>query len=129
MALDHLLARGRAAAERLMTDACVIRRKTGEETDPFSGVVTPVYTTLYTGPCRVQRVASATGIEAGEGLRLMLRLELHVPVSVVDLKPGDEAELTVSGDPELLGRTLIVRDLSHKTHATQRRLGVEERTS
>ncbi|MFG3710131.1 DUF6093 family protein [Micromonospora sp. NPDC047730] len=130
MSVEALLARGRAASERLMVDACVIRRKTGETTDEQTGVITPVYATLYTGKCRVQQAGGATPAEAGEAYRLMLRLEVQVPMSIVGLEVGDEVELTSSPlDPDLVGRTFFVRDLAHKTHATARRVGVEEATS
>jgi len=123
------LARGRAAAERLMVDQCVIRRRTGETTGP-GGVVTPTYEQLYAGRCRVQQPpVQAQEQQPGEARVLVLRLEVHVPMSVVGLGVGDEVTVTRSAhDPDLPGRTFIVRDLAHKTQATARRLGVVERT-
>lgn len=113
-----------------MVDTCTIRRKVGEETDPHSGVVTPVYTTLYAGKCRVQRVGSATPAQPGEAYLLMLRLEVQLPMSVAGLAVADEVRIDSAPlDPDLAGRTFRVRDLFHKTHATMRRLGVEEVTS
>lgn len=131
MTIDRVLARGREAAERRMTDTCIIRRQTGETTDPFSGVVTPVYATVYSGPCRVQqRDPSATPVEMGEGRRLMLPLAVHLPVTVIGLAPGDEVEVTTSAtDADLVGRVFLIRDLAHKAQATARRVGVEERTT
>lgn len=130
MSVETVLARGRAAAERLMTDACVIRRKTGETTDPNSGVITPVYTTVYSGKCRVQQPnAQARMAEAGEAHILLLRLEVHLPVSVVGVQVADEVDVTTSADADLGTRVFLVHDLAHKTHATARRIGIEERTS
>ena len=35
--LDSLMAHGRAAAERLMADECVVRKATGQTIDPDTG--------------------------------------------------------------------------------------------
>ena len=124
-----LLARARAAAERLMVDSCTIRRVTGTVTDPDTGQIAPTYATVYTGKCRVQqRGPSARSVEAGEAHLLMQRLEVHVPVSAEGIRAGDEVTVTVSGDPDLVGRVFVVRELAVKSLATARRLGVEERT-
>lgn len=131
MSVQSALARGRAAAERLMTDTCLIRRRTGETTDPGSGVITPTYTTIYTGRCRLQqRASTASAQDAGEAYRLMQRLELHLPATVEDVRPDDEATITASTtDPDVVGRPLVVRDAAYGTHRTARRLGVTEATS
>ena len=133
MSAASVLARGRRAAERLMVDTCTIRRVTGETTDPDSGDVTPTYSTLYQGKCRVQQSAqgaSASPQDAGEDYALMLRLEVQVPMSVVGIQTEDEITIDTSAhDPDLPGRVFLARDLAHKTHATARRVGVVERTS
>lgn len=131
MSAASVLARGRAAAERLMVDECTIRRRTGETTDPDSGVITPTYDTVYEGRCRVQQpAAQATEESPGEQHALMLRLEVHLPMNVTGIEADDEVTITASvHDPDLPGRVFVVRDLAHKSHATARRLGVQERTS
>ncbi|MFI2664881.1 DUF6093 family protein [Micromonospora carbonacea] len=125
-----MLAQGRAAAERLMADQCLIRRATGEGSDDDGNVV-KTYEDLYAGKCRVQQTsAQAAQEDVGEDFQLMLRLEVHLPMSVTGLEAGDEVTITASAhDPDLPGRTFLVRDLFHKTHATARRVGVTERTS
>jgi hypothetical protein len=131
VSLDSALARGRAAAERMMVDSCTIRRRTGESTAP-DGNVTPTYLSPdpYTGRCRVQqRTAAATPADAGEAYALMLSLEVQVPMSVVGVQADDEVTITASVDPDLVGRTFLVRALAHATHKTARRLQVVERTS
>ncbi|AXH89407.1 hypothetical protein DVH21_05345 [Micromonospora aurantiaca] len=130
MVLDALLARGRAAAERLMVDACEVRRPTGEGSDDDGNVVV-TYEPVYSGKCRVQQPnAQAAQQDAGEDYMLMLRLEVHLPISVVGLEAGDEITVTASQhDLDLVGRRFVVRDLAHKSHATARRVGVTERTS
>ncbi len=122
---------GRAAAERDMVDACVIRRRTGETTDPTSGVITPTYTTLYAGKCRVQhQEAQAREETTGQAFLLMLVLRLQLPMTVTGLQVDDEVTITASTyDPDLVGRAFFVRDLMHKTHATSRRVSIQERTS
>lgn len=131
MSVASLLGRGRAAAERLMVDTCTVRRRTGETTDLDTGQVTPSYTSVYSGRCRVQQpAAQATATEAGEAYRLMLRLEVQLPMSVTGLEPGDEVLVTASAhDEDLVGRVFLVRELAHKSHATSRRVQVQERTS
>ncbi|MCX4470453.1 DUF6093 family protein [Micromonospora sp. NBC_01655] len=128
--LEVALARGRAMAERLMVDACTIQRVTGEGSDDDGNVV-KTYEQLYAGRCRVQqRSGQAAQEDVGQDFQLMLRLEVHLPMSVVGLEAGDEMTVIASAhDPDLAGRTFLVRDLAHKSHATARRVGVTERTS
>ncbi len=127
-----VLARGRAAALAMMVDTCSIRRRTGETTDDNTGVITPTYDDpLYEGPCRVQQTGTqASAQQPGEAYVLMLRLEVQLPMTVVGLEVGDEIEITASAhDPDLVGRTFLVRDLAHATHKTARRVQVTEQTS
>ena len=126
----EVTARGRIAAEQGMVDACTIRRRTGESTDPDTGETTPAYLTPYAGKCRVQQSpAQAQQQDAGQDFMLLLRLEVQLPMSVVGLQVGDEITITASvHDPDLVGRTFLIRDLAHKTHATARRMQVTERT-
>jgi hypothetical protein len=130
MSAASVLARGQAAAEALMVDACTIRRATGETNDAH-GYTSTTYTTIYTGKCRIQQQSSAQAQQhdAAEDYLLMLRLEVQVPMTVTGVQAGDEVLITASAlDPDLPGRTFRVHDLAHKTHATARRLGVVERT-
>lgn len=131
MSRASVLARGRATAEAGMVDACVIRRVTSESTDQTTGVVTPTYSTLYTGVCRVQqRDASASPAEAGEAYALMLALEVQLPMSVTGLRTEDQITITASAhDADLVNRVFLIKGLAHKTHATARRVAVVERTS
>jgi len=128
-----VLARGQAAAERMMTDTCTIRREAGETTDDFSGTITPAYTVLYTGKCRLQQSPaspnSASRLDAGEDSVLLQPFVLSVPITVTGIQPGDEAIYSASQDPDLPGRLFLVKAISRKTNLTARRLGVEERTA
>src|SRR4051812_23622455 len=114
MVRDSALARGQIIALAGMVDACTLRRRTGETTDPTSGVITPTWSALYTGPCRVQQsLAQADQHDAGENYLLQLRLVLQLPVTVTGLEVDDEVTMTVSRDADLVGRVFLVRDLFH----------------
>jgi hypothetical protein len=125
-----VLARGRAAAEALMVDACLIERETGEATSTTTGAVTPTYTTLYSGKCRIQQRTTEARVEdTAEQYDRMLRLEVQLPMSVTGLKVDDRVTVTASvHDADLAGRQVWIRHLAHKTHATARRVVAEELT-
>jgi hypothetical protein len=125
------LARGRAAAEGLMVDACTITRVTGTTTDPTTGHVTETAAELYVGKCRVQQGTVGQGIrhDTGETSVIVLRLEVQLPMSVVGLAEGDRITITASAhDADLVDRRFRIHDLAHKTHATSRRVQVTEVT-
>lgn len=134
--VGDVLSRARARAELLMTDECVIRRSTGTiSVDPDTGVATPEYTLVYEGKCKVQtaggiasQVVSASGDATNVGGNVPVwSLYLHLPMSAVDCRPGDLAQITASVDPALAGRRLRLVNLqSEKTHATARRWNVSE---
>lgn len=131
MSAQTAIVRGRRLAEQLMVDTCVVRRAGGTTYDPDTGYPTDASTQLYVGKCRVQQQAASAGQrDVGEASLLLLRLEVHLPMSVIGVQVDDVVEVTSSvHDPDLPGRRFRVRDLFHKTHATSRRLGVEEVTS
>lgn len=128
---DAVLARGRAAAEAGMVDACTIRRVSGSSTDQSTGVPARTYADIYSGKCRVQQsLAQAAQHDAGEDYMLLLRLQVQLPMSVTGIEVNDEVTVTASAnDADLVGRVFLVRDLFHKTEATARRVGVIERTA
>lgn len=132
MSRDSVLARGRAAAQAGMVDACTIVRQAISSTNEETGEPSFSNTTLYTGACRVQQrvPGGARPADVGEAYKLMLRLELQLPmVGTSGIQPGDRVTVTVSvHDPDLVGKVLLIRELAHKTHATARRFGVEEVT-
>jgi hypothetical protein len=124
------LARGRAAAEALMVDACTITRVTGETTNEDTGVVTPTTSTVYTGQCRIQQSqlgADSTPADPGEAYVRLVAFEVQLPMSVEGVRVQDVVTVTASAhDPDLVGRAFNVLGLAHKTHATARRLQVQE---
>lgn len=127
-ALDAL-ARGRAAAEALMVDACTIKRLDTQTTDSETGQVTNTYTEIYSGKCKVQRsglVSVARPQQVGQAQLYTSTLELHVPMSVTGANADDLVSIDTSMDPDLVGRDLHLRELAHKTYATARRFGLTE---
>lgn len=124
------LARGRAAAEALMVDTCTIRRRSNPVTSTVDATVTWTTTTVYSGKCRFQQQASrAREEDEGEAYVRMLRLELYLPMAVTGIRTIDEVTCDTSAlDPDLSGRVFLIQELAHKTHATARRMRLEERT-
>lgn len=122
---------GRRMAEALMVDACTIRHPTGTTSDDTTGQVTPTYTTVYTGKCRVQQtVPVSKPADVGEAHVWLQRLALQVPMSVTGIASDDLVTITASVlDADLVGRPFRVRELGHKTHMTARRVQLEEVTS
>lgn len=131
MSRESALARGRAAAEVGMVDACEITRVGGRTTNTTTGAVTTSRTTVYTGACRVQQnQATATREDVGEDRLLLLRVEVQLPVDGTEgLKVGDAITITSSvHDPDLPGRVFLIHDLAHATHKTSRRVQCIEKT-
>lgn len=133
MSATSITLAGRAAAERLMIDSCTVTRLASRVSDPETGVVTPTYTTIYTGKCKVQRGVHPTNsrpIDVGEAERFANYIELHLPMSVVGVTSDDIATVTASVlDADLVGTVFHLRELAHKTFQTARRFGVQEVTS
>jgi hypothetical protein len=126
MSLGGIVARGRAAAERLMVDTCTIKRPTGMSgTDP----VTETYAAAhYTGACRVvTREVDAITPDAGEREATVLRLRVDLPATTSDVRVGDVVTVTASTyDAQLVGRSFRVVAPFHGSQKTARRVPVEE---
>lgn len=125
------LADARRAAEALMVDACTVTTAGSGATDDLTGEVTGGTTTLYAGRCKVQQAAAlGQRADVGELSTVLLRLEVHLPIAGTEaVTRGAVVTITAAAhDSALVGRTFQVHDLSFKTFATARRLGVEEVT-
>lgn len=132
MSAASVLARAQAAALLLMVDTCTIRRLGSPTADPETGVVTPAYTTVYSGACRVQQrsTAQARPHTIGEAAIFEAPLELHLPVTVTGVASDDLVAITASAhDADLLGRSWHIRELAHKSFASARRFSMIEVTS
>lgn len=133
MSRASVLARGRAAAELSMQDACIIRRRNASgTTDPVTGYPTQTYDDVYTGRCRVQQATrgQADRQDVGQDSLLLLRVEVQLPVVGSEgLAVGDEVTITAAvNDADLVGRVFVIHDLAHKSEATARRVQCTERT-
>ena len=132
MSVDDLLERGRLAALELMQDACEIERVTGSDTDLETGEVVETTEQVYAGKCRVQQAAATASEQTpGEAALLMVGRILQLPVvASAGVRAGDRVSITACvHDPDLIGRWFTVRAEFAKTHATARRLGIDEVTS
>ena len=118
--------RGRAAAEALMLDACLIGRQASEVTDA-DGNVTPTYETVYEGKCKVsQQTTQGTNPEAGGYQYSVQGMRLDVPVGVGPLAVDDTVTITAATfDPHLVGMVLRVTSVFRESMATAQRTSVE----
>jgi hypothetical protein len=132
MSAAEVLARGREFAAELMVDTCEIVAVTGTHTDLGTGQVVEDTESVYVGPCRVQQAdPSARAEMVGEADRLMVARVLWLPVATsAGVRAGHRVRITVcQHDPDVTSRRFVVRAEFGKTHATARRLGIEETTS
>jgi hypothetical protein len=144
MSIEALLSRGRAAAESLMLDTCVISRPGAGEreydkdkmryTDPDREVVYGPDLEPHRGKCRIQIravVASITESDAGGRVGSVQQFELQLPVVGTDgVTIDDVVEITSAAhDPSLVGRQFTVKARHEKSQATARRLPVVEGTA
>lgn len=118
---------GRSAAVRLMVDACVITRVTGETTDPDTGVVTAASDTVYEGPCKVSGDRPyETDMFGGGRVEPQQRLILHLPVSVGPVQAGDAVMVTASVyQPHLAGREYRVAGPDERSWQTAQRVFID----
>jgi hypothetical protein len=128
MSRESVLTRGRAAALVGMVDACTIQHRTGSSTDQDTGVDTPTYTQVYSGRCRFQVAApTASATDVGEAQVYISQTILQLPITVVGVANDDVVTCTASAlDPDLPGRKFTVKGILRKTHATSRRIELQE---
>jgi hypothetical protein len=129
VSITGILARGRQVAEQLMTDACTITRVTGQTLNETTGQYVDTTSTIYTGKCRVQlrNMTVASLPLSGDRQVVALQLEVSIPLSSTAPKVGDKVTVTASqNDPALVSRVFRVREEMHKSHATARRIVVQE---
>ena len=126
MNVEQIVAAGRAEAEALMVDSCLIGRQVGEVTD-VDGNVTPTYQTVYEGRCKVQQtIAQSANPEAGNYQFTVQDLRLDVPVSAGPLRVDDTVTITAASlDPQLAGSVFRVVELFRNSMATAQRTRIE----
>jgi hypothetical protein len=120
--------RGRARAEADMQDACTVQRVASSTSDPETGVITPTYSTIYAGKCKVQQSRPAAApTDVGEAEIFVGQLTLHLPMSVTGPGPDDLVTVTASAlDPDLVGKVFHLRAPAHKSYLTARRFPMVE---
>lgn len=123
------MTRGRRAAERLMVDSCRVDRVTGRTENP-DGTVTPVYTVIYDGKCKLQsQNAYPSEPTAGERQWTTASPEVHLPMTGSgDVRTDDLVTVVSSLDTDSVGRKFRVRSNIRKTFQTAARVLVEEVT-
>lgn len=128
MSVDQLLARGRQAAQRLMTDTLRVTRKSGTPvTDPDTGQVSYPTEVVHDGIGRIQsRGTEATTTTTAGADVLVVTFVAQLPVTV-PLRDDDQIEATASEvEPLMVGRKFRVESVVRKTHGTKTVAHVEE---
>lgn len=125
-----LILKGREAAESLMVDTCIIDRPGEPVTDPESGAVTPSYTPVYEGKCKVQQtLAQSSSKEAGGAVFNAQTSRVDLPIGVGPIRTGDRVRMTAARfNPALVGNVYRVKELFEKSWPTAQRIPVEELT-
>jgi hypothetical protein len=110
MSATSITLRGRIAAEALMVDTCTIKRLTGSSTDQDTGVVTPTYSTTYTGKCRLKLpTAVARPITVGEAQEFTQHPILSLPATTTGIEVDDIVTITASLLDAVAGREGVPR--------------------
>ena len=127
MSAEALLARGRRAAEALMTDTVRVTRASGRPvTDPVTGVVSTPSVTVYEGIGRVQGRATEAKTVDGVQVYILSDLTVQLPVSVEPVVDDEVRVVESLTEPHLVGRTFRVKSAPRKSHATMTRCEAEE---
>ena len=124
---DELTARGRRAAESLMTDVVLVSRASGRPvTDPETGVVSVPSVEVYEGIGRVQGRATEAKTVDGVQVYVLSDLTVQLPVSVEPVVDDEVRVVESLTEPHLVGRTFRVKSAPRKSHATMTRCEAEE---
>ena len=124
---DELVARGRRAAESLMTDVVLVSRASGRPvTDPETGVVSVPSVEVYEGIGRVQGRATEAKTVDGVQVYILSDLTVQLPVSVEPVVDDEVRVVESLTEPHLVGRTFRVKSAPRKSHATMTRCEAEE---
>lgn len=128
MSANTITLRGRGAAEKLMVDACTIKRRSGSTVDPETGIITPTYSTIYTGKCRLKLpTATARPLVVGEAQEFTQHPTLSLPALTTGVEIDDLVTITASAVmPLLVGRKFHVRAKPGQTHQTAARFEIME---
>lgn len=117
------------ARQTTEVDECIITRITGEGTLLPNGFIDPdPRDTIYTGPCAIYPILSRRDRfdELAEGLVFTRQYRVDLDWSVDNVQIRDRFVVTVSQDPQLIGREFEVRDVVVETNIGLRRLTVHD---
>lgn len=129
MTLDHV-ALARSTAEETLTGSVTFRRADSEPTfDPVTGTTTATDTVVWAGACSVYPKGQGVAVEGAEPTSLNA-YRMRVPVAASDVQRGDVATISTvgaAGDPDLVGRPLVVEEIDNRTTSVLRTLVVVDR--
>lgn len=116
MSVESVTAQAWAAAEAIMTDACVITRP-----DPADY---PAEMIVYSGKCRVKMFGRAASdqLETAGITSDQHRCRVDIPVSATGVQFNDHVTITSSLSPSMLPLDVFVDDISTVTFASAQRL-------
>lgn len=113
-----------------MVDTCSIARANPSATavDPETGAITPSYTTVYTGKCRLKLPTAVTRpLVVGEAQEFLQHPILSLPAATTGVAINDIVTITASAlMPQLVGRVFHVRGRPGQSHMTAARFEVME---
>lgn len=112
-----------------MIDQLLIRRDTGTTSvDPDTLVETPVLKTVYEGAGRFQPLTGLNErrVIIGGETRTTNRYVAAVPWDAPEMLEGDSVTVLATSDPELIGRSVVVRDVVYDSFQTRRTLVCED---
>ncbi|MFJ6293197.1 DUF6093 family protein [Streptomyces griseoviridis] len=125
MPADQAAAAGRALAETLMTDTCLIEDLGVVTTaDDGQDATTPV--AVYAGKCRVKPASTAVTTPSVNAAAQTWQYKVSIPFGDVQLRTGLRVTVTASQDPTLVGLRLTLRNFDGGTHITARRMWCTE---
>ena len=125
------VAMGRSMAESLMSDSCIIQRKSATSVNEETLEVSQTVTTIYEGICRLtMQSTSVRDAESGSRVLLEQGARLDVPISgTSQIEPDDIVTFTQSEfDSSLVNRKFRISGVNHQSQATARRFPVTEVT-
>lgn len=92
-----------------LPDTGSLARQNGTVFDRTLNTEVPNWVQFWTGPCLVDPPTSAgSEAEAGQQLVTVQPFTVSVPLTVVDIRPGDRFTASASADPRLVNRPLLV---------------------
>jgi len=114
-----------------MVDTCTVTRLTDQAFDDTDGSYSDTTSEIYSGVCRVQAIRSLLSTEADAAGRVVTTVTatVQLPEATTGVQVDDVVTVDTSQGSGVAGRVFRVRQVEHKTHASMRRLTVEEEQS